>query len=121
MYSSHSLTVNNVLNLTSKSMGEISPIFWVYVTAREKRRQGRSIKSIRNLEYQGEEARGLASEALNTGFRARARLAEITWHGRCNITRALFFPSNLGVGLGDSDAFFVAFSTFLAYVTGGCY
>ena len=39
---------------------------------------------IHNLEYQGEEARGLASEALNTGFRARARLAEITWHGRCN-------------------------------------
>ena len=39
---------------------------------------------IRNLEYQGEEARGLASEALNTGFRARARSAEITWHGRCN-------------------------------------
>ena len=38
-----------------------------------------------NLEYQGEEARGLASEALNTGFRARARLAKITWHGRCNI------------------------------------
>ena len=37
-----------------------------------------------DLEYQGEEARGLASKALNTGFRARARLAEITWHGRCD-------------------------------------
>ena len=54
------------------------------VTAQEKRRQGRSIMLIHNLEYQDEEARGLASEALNTGFRACARLAEITWHGRCN-------------------------------------
>jgi hypothetical protein len=31
-----------------------------------------------NLEYQGEEVRGLASEALNTGSRPRARLAEAT-------------------------------------------
>jgi hypothetical protein len=31
-----------------------------------------------DLEYQGEEARGLASEALNTGFRLRVRSAEIT-------------------------------------------
>ena len=46
-----------------------------------------------DLEYQGEEARGLASEALNTGFRARARLAEITWHGRCDMR----CRGNLGV------------------------
>jgi len=31
-----------------------------------------------DLEYQGEEARGLASEALNTGFRLHVRSAEIT-------------------------------------------
>ena len=48
------------------------------VTAREKRRQGRSLESICNLEYQGEEARGLASKALNTGFRLGVRSAEIT-------------------------------------------
>ena len=33
-----------------------------------------------DLEYQGEEARPLASKALNTGFRPRVRLAEVTWY-----------------------------------------
>ena len=42
-----------------------------------------------DLEYQGEEARGLASEALNTGFRPRVRLAEVTWYSSSAVTEVI--------------------------------
>lgn len=46
-----------------------------------------------DLEYQVEEARGLASEALNIGFRPRIRLAEVTWYRSSAVTHVPHFST----------------------------
>ena len=71
---------NSCYQSTSKS-NNISPSivnFYPVLSPRCDSTRAMRVDVNYDLEYQGEEVRGLASEALNTGSRPRARLAEAT-------------------------------------------